>query len=83
MNKQDIIKSVSKDLGLSQAMAEYHIKVILNTFVEGAEAEGKAVFSPWKFFKKTSSARNCRNPKTGEAIVVPERSRIALKIFGD
>lgn len=82
MNKLEMTKAVATKLNVTQHKAADIIEAVMNTFFEGVAADGKAVFGQWKFWKKISEARKCRNPRTGESIDVPRKTKVAFKITG-
>ncbi len=73
MNKQAIIDAVHEVIGGTKAGAEKAVDTmvdsIINTLKKGEEVSiaGLGIFST-----KTRAARSARNPRTGEAVQVPE-----------
>ncbi len=80
MNKSDLIHSVSEQTGVARHMLEVVFGRIFNT-IETALAEGDqvAIHGFGTFSVKTRAAREGRNPRTGEAISIPESRVVVFK----
>ena len=85
MNTQQLIDKTSESVsGLTKKQVE---QVLLAAFghVEDAIKGGEEVSlrNFGRFYTHTRPARNGRNPRTGEALQIPERSVIKFKARGD
>jgi DNA-binding protein HU-beta len=73
MTKADIVDKVASGTGLTKLETEAIIEGFFKTVIEALK-EGKGIeirgFGSYKVKKK--SARQARNPKTGEQVFVPE-----------
>ena len=80
MNKSDVINSVSQQTGVDRHMLEVVFGRIFAT-IETALGEGDqvAVHGFGTFSVKTRAARQGRNPRTGEALTIPESRVVVFK----
>jgi DNA-binding protein HU-beta len=74
MNKTELIEKVAKETGESKAQTQRIIESTLGT-IEHSLSTGEDVavtgFGTWKV--RHQGARNARNPRTGQPIVIPAR----------
>lgn len=74
MNKSELVAAVSQNTGLNKSDTAIVINGLLETISaqlgagEKVSIQGFGVFSP-----KVRAARTGRNPKTGEAVEIPEK----------
>ena len=80
MVKKDMIDLVAKELGLTKIAAEKTIHTVLDSIVDGALADGRAMYGKHRFIKKVRPARNGRNPKTGESLQIPEATTVVYRM---
>ena len=77
MNKSDLAKSVALTANLPKKTAEDVVNTIFESLsqelAEGGRIEIRGFGS---FYSKTYDAREGRNPRTGEAINVPEKTHV-------
>ena len=80
MNKSDLINSVSEETGVARNMLEVVFGRIFST-IESALANGDqvAIHGFGTFSTKTRAARQGRNPRTGQAISIPESRVVGFK----
>lgn len=75
MNKEDLVKEVSKKTKLSQKQTSEIISIVLET-IEKSVSKGKKVtlvgFGTFEARKR--SARTGRNPQTGKEIKIPAKT---------
>lgn len=71
MNKTELIKTVSKRLGISIYDAEGAVRAVIN-IISNAPKTTLTKFG--RFEWKTRAARVCVNPNTGERMIVPPKS---------
>ena len=80
MNKSDLINNVSEQTGIARHMLEVVFGRIFST-IESSLSEGGlvAIHGFGTFSVKTRAARQGRNPRTGEAISIPESRVVVFK----
>ena len=73
MNKTDLIASVSASTGMPQEAAHRAINATIDTITD-AIGEGESVVLPGfgTFSRKHRNARKGINPRTGDAVDIPE-----------
>jgi len=76
MNKAELVRRVAQKAAVSEEIAERVIHTALGQVIT-AVADGELVrilgFGTFRLTRRP--ARNGRNPRTGEAIAIPERAR--------
>ncbi len=84
MTKADIVDKVAAGTGLTKLETEAIIEGFFKTVIEALK-EGKGIeirgFGSYKVKKK--SARQARNPKTGDSVFVPEHYVPTFKFSKD
>ncbi len=80
MNKQELIKKIAADAGLTQKQAAAALEATVNA-IETTVADGKKVslIGFGTFEAKKREARISRNPRTGEAVNVAASTVPAFK----
>lgn len=80
MNKGELTKAVADQTELSQSEASRAVDAVINT-ISGAlkKREQVAIAGFGTFVAKTRSARDGRNPATGETIKIKEKTSAAFK----
>lgn len=75
MGIKEIALEVSDQFGMSRARAEQNVRAMFDVIVENME-HGHEVNIPGfgKFKRHDKSARQGRNPKTGETMEIPAKS---------
>lgn len=80
MNKNDMKKSLSEELGVSQKDAGVIVDSVLDIIKRGVVEDGKVSLVGFGSFNAvTQAARTARNPKTGEPIEVPAKMVVKFK----
>jgi len=80
MNKNEMKKVLAGEIGVSLKDAGVVIDAVLKTIKEGLVNDGKVTLVGFGTFNAvTQAARKARNPKTGEAIDVPEKMVVKFK----
>jgi len=80
MNKADLKKAVAADTGLTQKDAGIAIDAVLENIKAGLVEDGKVTLVGFGTLNAVIQApRKARNPKTGEAIDVPEKVVVKFK----
>jgi DNA-binding protein HU-beta len=81
MNKQELVKSLAKKFELSNAKTDEIIKYILESITTSLSKNKPVAFVGFGTFSvKKRSARNGRNPKTGEILKIPARKVIRFSV---
>ncbi len=82
MKKTDIVRAISKKTNFTIDNTELAINALIEVFQEAMVAgEDKIILKGiGTFKKKVKPARECRNPKTGEPVKVPEKTVYTFKI---
>ena len=74
MNKQELVTTISKLTGISQKTVNAIVTVTLEEITETvAEGEKVVLVGFGSFERRNRSAREGRNPKTGEVMEIPAR----------
>jgi DNA-binding protein HU-beta len=72
MNKMELIEHVADKAGLTKAQTQDCLKALVSTITETVANGGKVILIGFGSFEpKVRSAREGRNPKTGETIQIP------------
>ena len=80
MNKSNLVEAVVKVTGLTKVKATAVVNSILDTMKEGlASGEKITLVGFGTFDTAVRKERNGRNPKTGEALVIPEKIAVTFK----
>ena len=73
MNKVELVASVAEKAGLSKKDAEKAVAAVIDSIVDAVAKDDKVQLIGFGTFEtKTRAARTGRNPKTGEAVEIPE-----------
>ncbi|HOK56344.1 MAG TPA: HU family DNA-binding protein [bacterium] len=81
MIKKEIVEKISESTGLNKTIVKSVIDEFLNIMknclenTERIELRNFGVF----YFKKVKE-KKARNPKTGEEVIIPERTKIVFKV---
>lgn len=80
MNKQDLIRAVANKADISQKDTGKIINAMIEVITEQiARGEQVQIIGFGTFEKRTRSARQGRNPRTGEVMEFPEKTAPAFK----
>lgn len=81
MKKPELVKKIQEALNLrSQKEASDVLEGVTKVLIEALKAGEEVTLSDFGKFKSvTRAARECRNPKTGEAVKVPECTTVKFK----
>ena len=78
--KKDLIREVAERTGYDTAAIKEIIQMILDAMCEGLAEDGTIEIRNFGIFKvKETGARQARNPKTSEIIMVPPKRHIHFK----
>ena len=80
MLKNGLIDFVSSKTNTSNVKAEAAIDAVLSGIIHGLKSDQKVTLRSFGIFEvKRRAARTARNPKTGEAVALPERNVSTFK----
>ena len=81
MNKSDLAKTIAVSANLPKKTAESVVNTIFESLskelIQGGRIEIRGFGS---FYSKTYDAREGRNPRTGKAIDVPEKTHVLFRV---
>ncbi|MBE7444208.1 MAG: HU family DNA-binding protein [Planctomycetia bacterium] len=81
MNKQTLIESVTKELGISKAQVERAVNAVLNGISRGLKKDKNVQLIGFgTFLVKTRKARKGRNPQTGEPIKIKASKTVGFRV---
>ena len=80
MNKQELIAKIAEKSELSKKDADKALAALTSTITEALRAGDKVALLGFGTFEvKTRAAKESRNPRTGEKMMVPEKKVLAFK----
>ena len=80
MTKKEISNKIAERLGISQRLVLQAVQLVFDGIIETLQDEGRIELRNFGVFEvKRRRARKARNPRTGESVLVPERSVVTLK----
>ena len=80
MNKSELIKAIATKAGLPQKQAADALTAFQTIIVEALkDGENVQVTGFGTFEVRTRASRQSRNPRTGEAVEIPEKKAPAFK----
>lgn len=80
MNKNDIVKDVQTQTGLSKANANEVVTAVVDSIIDGIQGEKTVKLQGLGAFSVTQKkARKGRNPRTGESINIPAKKNVKFK----
>lgn len=82
-NRNRTVSAISQELGITKVAASELFSEVINVIKSRLEVEPKGVVLTGfgRLIKHTRSARNGRNPKTGESVQIPERQLVKFKQY--
>lgn len=80
MTKTELIAKMAEKAEVTKKVAEDVLDAFTNTVIEALKEEDKVALSGFGTFEvRNRAARTARNPRTGEAIEIPEQKTPAFK----
>lgn len=80
MHKQEMIDKIKEFKGCSRREALEMFDAVIEVIRIALEVDGEAAIREFGTFKRvTRAARECRNPRNGEKIALPEREAVVFK----
>ena len=81
MNKAGVIDAVARSMDCSKSNADLYVNTILETIKEGVRDTGKVQLMGFGTFEaRQTKAREGRNPRTGEPMMIAASTRCAFKV---
>ncbi len=81
MNKEELVKLVSDDIGVIQSETAIIVDSVLKQIYKGIIENEKVTFQDFGSFHKVNrKARKASNPRTGEEVSVPAKVVISFKM---
>lgn len=80
MNKQELSKAVATATGLSQTQASSAVTATFDAITKSLKTGQSTQITGFASFStRRTSARTGRNPKTGQAIKIPAKTKVVFK----
>lgn len=80
MNKRELIETVSSKAEITKKEADSVVNATLDAIIEGLVKEGKVIIPGFGSFEvRNKTAREARNPRTGEKIKIAAKKAPAFK----
>ena len=80
MNKRELIETVSSKAEITKKEADAVVNATLDAIIEGLASEGKVIIPGFGSFEvRNKTAREARNPRTGEKIEIAAKRAPAFK----
>ena len=80
MNKKELIETVYAKGDITKKEAEFAVNATLDSIIEGLAKEGKVIIPGFGSFEvRQKTAREGRNPRTGEKIKIAAKRAPAFK----
>ena len=80
MTKKELIDSIASKAEVTKKEAERIVNITLDTIIESLTKEGKVILPGFGSFEvHTRTARQGRNPRTGEAVNIAAKRAPAFK----
>jgi integration host factor subunit beta len=80
VTKKEIVRIISEELQLTQLKAKEIVQKTFDAIIETLVEEGRIELRNFGVFEvKKRAARNARNPRTGEKVLVPEKFVVTFK----
>ena len=80
MNKHELIETVSSKTEISKKEADAVVNATLDAIIEGLVKEGKVIIPGFGSFEvRNKTAREGRNPRTGEKVTIAAKRAPAFK----
>lgn len=80
MNKRELIETVSSKAEITKKEADAVVNATLDGIIEGLASEGKVIIPGFGSFEvRNKTAREARNPRTGEKIKIAAKRAPTFK----
>lgn len=79
LDRADLVSMLSKNLGCSKPQAQQTLNIFINTIEEGILKHDRIKLVGFGILeKKTRKERKGRNPRTGEAMMIPKTTTLSF-----
>ena len=80
MNKRELIETVASNAQITKKEADAVVNATLDAIIDGLAKEGKVIIPGFGSFEvRNKTAREGRNPRTGEKVKIAAKSAPAFK----
>jgi nucleoid DNA-binding protein len=80
VTKRKIVQTIAEELGLTQVQAKQIVQKTFDSIVNTLIEDGRVELRNFGVFEvRWRKPRTARNPRTGEKVMVPERSIVAFQ----
>src|ERR1700716_3636272 len=80
VNKKEIVKKISEDIGLTQLKTKDIVQRTLDAIIHTLVSEGRIELRNFGVFEvKRRAPRKARNPRTGDKVYVPSKNVVTFK----
>lgn len=80
MTKADIVNEIAGKTGIPKAQVQLWVDAVLSCIALGLSNGDEVVLQKFGAFRlRTAKARMARNPSTGAAVNVPERTKVVFR----
>ncbi len=80
MTKKDMTRTIAEEMGLAITVVKEVIQMLFDSITETLVEEGRIELRNFGVFEvQNRKARQARNPRTGETVMVPERWVVRFK----
>ena len=81
MSKTDLVNFIAEETGLTKADSSRALEAVMNGIIKGLKDEKKVALTGFcTFTAKEKEAKEGRNTRTGETVVIPARTAVTVKI---
>lgn len=81
MSKTDLVNFIAEETGLTKADSSRALEAVMNGIIKGLKEDKKVALTGFCTFNaKEKEAKEGRNPRTGETVVIPARTAVTVKI---
>ncbi|MCH2180059.1 MAG: integration host factor subunit beta [Mariniblastus sp.] len=80
MTKKEIVKTISEEIGVTQLKTKEIVQKTFDAIIDTLVTDGRIELRNFGVFEvKKRAARNARNPRTGDKVLVPEKYVVTFK----
>lgn len=80
MTKTDLVNYIAEETGLTKADTSRVLEAMMSGVIKGLKEEGKVSLTGFATFTaKDKPAKEGRNPKTNETVMIPARVAVTIK----
>lgn len=80
MSKTDLVNFIAEETGLTKADSSRALEAVMNGVIKGLKEEKKVALTGFCTFSAVKkSAKEGRNPRTGEKVAIPARVAVTIK----